>query len=315
MLPQNAYSGAYSMIRPPSPAQKKFTAGVMYTAGAFLLWGFVPPYWRLINHVPGLQIPAHRILWTCILLAVLISFRRGWGEVREALVNRKSALTLVLTAVLISVNWTVFIWAVVSNHLVESSMGYFINPLVNVALGVLLLRERLTFWQAVSVGFALAGVAFLAVSYRVLPWISLTLAFTFGFYGLLRKTVAVDSVTGTFIETLYLLPITLLYLGRETVLGRGAFGSADALTHLLLVLAGPVTALPLVWFASGARLIPLSMVGFIQYLAPTLHLALGVLLYHEAFTRTHLISFSLIWLGILIYLVSSFLAARKVRSA
>ena len=294
--------------------QKKFTAGVLYTAGAFLIWGFVPPYWKLLNHVPALQIPAHRILWTCLLLAALISLRRGWGAVRDALANRKTALTLVLTAVLVSTNWTVFIWAVVSNHLVESSMGYFINPLVSVGLGVLLLRERLTFWQAVSVAFALAGVAFLTVHYRALPWISLTLALTFGFYGLFRKTVAVDAVTGTFIETLYLLPLTLLFLGWETGLGRGAFGSANILTHVLLVLAGPVTALPLVWFASGARLIPLSMVGFIQYLTPTLHLALGVLLYHEAFTRAHLISFSLIWLGIVIYLVSTFATARKVRA-
>jgi chloramphenicol-sensitive protein RarD len=206
MRPQNAYSGAYSMK--PGPPQKKFTAGVLYTAGAFLLWGFVPPYWKLLNHVPALQIPAHRILWTCLLLAVLIGLRRGWGAVRDALANRKTALTLVLTSVLVSANWTVFIWAVVSNHLLESSMGYFINPLVSVGLGVLLLRERLTFWQAVSVAFALAGVAFLAVHYRSLPWIALILAFTFGFYGLFRKTVAVDSVTGTFIETLYLLPLT-----------------------------------------------------------------------------------------------------------
>jgi len=309
---QSAYSGRNSMT-PRRLPQKKFTAGVLYTAGAFLIWGFVPPYWKLLNHVPALQIPAHRILWTCLLLAALISLRRGWGAVRDALSNRKTAPTLVLTAVLVSANWTVFIWAVVSNHLVESSLGYFINPLVSVGLGVLLLRERLTFWQAVSVAFALAGVAFLTVHYRALPWISLVLAFTFGFYGLFRKTVAVDSVTGTFIETLYLLPLTLLFLGWETGLGRGAFGGANVLTHVLLVLAGPVTALPLVWFASGARLIPLSMVGFIQYLTPTLHLVLGVLLYREAFTRAHLISFSLIWLGIVIYLASTFAAARKAR--
>lgn len=286
---------------------KKLTAGALYAAGAFLLWGFVPPYWKLIGHVPALQIPAHRILWTCVLLAALITLRRGWGEVREALTHRKTALTLVLTSVLVGVNWTVFIWAVLTGRLVESSMGYFINPLISVALGVLLLRERLTFWQGVSVAFALAGVAFLALELRALPWVSLVLAFSFGFYGLFRKTVAVESVTGTFIETLYLLPLTLLFLGREVALGRSSFGSADALTHVLLVLAGPVTALPLIWFASGARLLPLSMVGFFQYLTPTLHLALGVLLYREPFTRTHLVSFGLIWVGIGIYLVSTFL--------
>jgi chloramphenicol-sensitive protein RarD len=279
--------------------------GILYTAGAFLLWGVVPPYWKLIDHVPALQIPAHRILWTCVLLAALITLRRGWGAVREALANRKTALLLVLTAVLVSINWSVFIWAVVKGHLVESSMGYFINPLISVALGVLLLRERLTFWQGVSVAFALGGVAFMAVQLGALPWISLTLAFSFGFYGLFRKIVEVDSVTGTFLETLYLLPLTLLFLGREAVLGRGSFGGPGLLTNVLLVLAGPVTALPLVWFANGARRIPLSMVGFLQYLTPTIHLALGVLLYRESFTRTHLVSFGLIWAGILIYTVST----------
>jgi chloramphenicol-sensitive protein RarD len=212
----------------------------------------------------------------------------------------------------VCVNWTVFIWAVVSGHLVESSMGYFINPLISVALGVLLLRERLTFWQGLSVAFALGGVVYLAAGLRTLPWISLVLAFSFGFYGLFRKTVAVDSVTGTFIETLYLLPLTLLFLGRETAIGRGAFGSPNLLTNILLILAGPVTALPLVWFASGARRIPLSMVGFLQYLTPTLHLALGVLLYREAFTRTHLVSFGLIWAGILVYTVST--TAQRIRA-
>ena len=289
------------MIRKPS----QLTSGILYTLGAFLLWGAVPPYWKLIDHVPALQIPAHRILWTCVLLAALISLRRGWGAVREALANRKTALILALTAVLVSANWTVFIWAVVSGHLVESSMGYFINPLISVALGVLLLRERLSFWQGVSVAFALGGVVYLAAGLRSLPWISLALAFSFGFYGLFRKTVAVESVTGTFIETLYLMPLTLLFLGRETILGRGAFGSADIWTNVLLILAGPVTALPLVWFANGARRIPLSMVGFLQYLTPTLHLALGVLLYRERFTRTHLVSFGLIWAGILIYTAST----------
>ncbi len=291
----------------------KPTTGILYTAGAFLLWGFVPPYWRLLEHVPALQIPAHRILWTCLFLALLITARRGWGAVREALSTRKTALTLVATALLVSTNWTVFILGVLADRLVEVSMGYFINPLVSVLLGVVILRERLTRWQAVSVGFALVGVLYLTIQYRALPWMSLALAITFGLYGLLRKTVAVDSVTGTFLETLYLLPITLAFLGRELALGRSAFFTSNALTHILLVLAGPVTALPLVWFASGARLIPLSMVGFLQYLTPTLHLLIGVLLYHEAFTRTHLLSFGLIWTGILIYALSTMLKGFKAR--
>ena len=291
----------------------QLASGILYTAGAFLLWGFVPPYWKLLDHVPALQIPAHRILWSFVALAALISLRRGWGAVKEALRNRKTALTLALTAVLVCVNWTVFIWAVVSGQLVESSLGYFINPLLSVALGVMLLRERLTFWQGVSVSLALGGVVYLAAGLRTLPWISLVLAFSFGFYGLFRKTMAVDSVSGTFIESLYLLPLTLLFLGWETALGRGAFGKPGLLTNVLLILAGPVTALPLVWFASGARRIPLSMVGFLQYLTPTLHLALGVLLYREPFTRTHLLSFSLIWAGILTYTVSTTVQSIRAR--
>jgi chloramphenicol-sensitive protein RarD len=283
----------------------QLASGILYAAGAYLLWGCVPPYWKLLDHVPALQIPAHRILWSFAALAALISLRRGWGAVREALRNRRTALTLALTSVLVCVNWTVFIWAVVSGQLVESSLGYFINPLLSVALGVLLLRERLSFWQGVSVALAVAGVVYLTAGLGALPWISLVLAVTFAFYGLLRKTVAVDSVSGTFIESLYLLPLTLMFLGWQTALGRGAFGKPDLLTNVLLVLAGPVTALPLVWFANGARRIPLSMLGFLQYLTPTLHLALGVLLYREPFTRTHLVSFGLIWAGILTYTVST----------
>jgi chloramphenicol-sensitive protein RarD len=283
----------------------QLASGILYAAGAYLLWGCVPPYWKLLDHVPALQIPAHRILWSFAALAALISLRRGWGAVKEALRNRRTALTLALTSVLVCVNWTVFIWAVVSGQLVESSLGYFINPLLSVALGVLLLRERLSFWQGVSVALAVAGVVYLTAGLGALPWISLVLAVTFAFYGLLRKTVAVDSVSGTFIESLYLLPLTLMFLGWQTALGRGAFGKPDLLTNVLLVLAGPVTALPLVWFANGARRIPLSMLGFLQYLTPTLHLALGVLLYRESFTRTHLVSFGLIWAGILTYTVST----------
>jgi chloramphenicol-sensitive protein RarD len=221
----------------------------------------------------------------------------------------------VVTAVLVSANWTLFIVGVLADRLVEVSMGYFINPLVSVFLGVVILRERLSLWQGVSVGLALGGVLFQAVAYRVIPWMPLGLAFTFGLYGLLRKTVAVDSVTGTFLETLYLTPLTLLFLAWEAVRGASAFGTADAFTHTLLVLAGVVTAVPLIWFASGARLIPLSMVGFLQYLTPTLHLLIGVVLYREAFTRIHLVGFGLIWLGILVFLGSTALTRRRPRAA
>jgi chloramphenicol-sensitive protein RarD len=279
--------------------------GILYTLGAFLLWGLVPPYWRLLSGVPAFQIPAHRILWTCVLLALFITARRGWAPVRAALADRRTALTLALTAVLVSTNWTLFIVGVLSDRLVEVSMGYFINPLISVVLGVAILRERLTPVQWASVGLALAGVLFQAVAYRVVPWMPLGLAFTFGLYGLLRKTVAVDSVTGTFLETLYLIPLTLAFLAWEALRGASAFGTAGVPTHVFLILAGVVTSVPLVWFAKGARLIPLSLVGFLQYLTPTLHLLIGVVLYREAFTRINLIGFGLIWAGILVFMVSA----------
>jgi chloramphenicol-sensitive protein RarD len=236
--------------------------------------------------------------------------RGRWGAVRAALGKPKTALTLVLTAVLISVNWTLFIVGVLSDRLVEVSMGYFINPLVSVFLGIVILRERLTLWQGISVALALGGVIFQAVAYRVVPWLPLGLAFTFGLYGLFRKTVAVDSTTGTFLETLFLLPLTLAFLGWEMARGAGAFGTANLQTHIFLVLAGVVTAVPLVWFANGARLLPLSMVGFLQYLTPTLHLLIGVVLYREAFTIVNLGGFGLIWLGIAVYALSTALAGR-----
>jgi len=291
--------------------RKILSTGLLFAVSAYFLWGFVPPYWKLLAHVPGLQVAAHRILWTCLLLGALVTLRRGWGAVRAAFADRRSALTLLASSALVTVNWTLFVWAVLTNRIVESSMGYFINPLVSVALGVLVLREPLRAWQAVAVALAMAGGTVYGVGLGGLPWISVVLAVSFGLYGLLRKRLPVDAVTGTFIEALYALPLALLYLGREAALGRGAFGSADGLTHLLLVLAGPVTAVPLVWFAAGARRIPLSMIGFLQYLTPTMHLALGVLLYREPFTRTHLIGFGLIWAGSGLYLASSLLGRRR----
>jgi chloramphenicol-sensitive protein RarD len=190
------------------------------------------------------------------------------------------------------------------------SMGYFINPLVSMLLGVVILRERLQPWQAISVLFAFAGVLYLGISLRALPWIALSLAFSFGLYGLLRKTVAVESLPGTFVESTLVLPAFVGYLVFVTATGRGAFGAASPATHLLLVLSGPVSAVPLLMFAAGARRIPLSMVGFLQYIAPTGHLLLGVLAFGEPFTVSHLISFALIWTGVLMYAVSTAVAFR-----
>jgi len=281
--------------------------GLAFTTAAFLFWGLYPPYWKLLGAVPQFQVFAHRVVWSCAFTAGIITVQGRWAEVRTALGARKSALTLLASGVCVATNWSIYIVGVLSGKLLSVSMGYFINPLVSVLLGVLVLRERLRFWQIVAVLCAFSGVLYMSVGSKGVPWISLVLAFSFGLYGLLRKTVAVQSIPGTFVESLLVSPIVIGYLIFEGIRGNSAFGRADAPTHLLLIGAGVVTAIPIIWFANGARRIPLSLVGFLQYLAPTCQLLMGVFLYGESFTLTHLISFSLIWLGIIIFTASTLL--------
>jgi chloramphenicol-sensitive protein RarD len=290
---------------PGERPRSELTLGILLAGGAFLIWGFVPPYWHLVDHVDSFQVIAHRVIWTCVFMAVLISATRRWPFVDSALRSRKTVLTLVGTGVLITANWAIFIIGVLTNRLVAVSMGYFINPLVSVLLGILFLRERLHLWQGISVALAFSGVAFMAFVHSGVPWISLSLAFSFGFYGLLRKTVNADPMTGTFLESLFVSPVILAFLITVAAQGRGAFITDGVATSLVLAGAGVVSAVPLLLFAGGARRIPLFMVGFLQYLAPTGHLLIGVLLYKEAFTRQHAVSFGLIWLGIIVFSVTT----------
>jgi chloramphenicol-sensitive protein RarD len=302
-------------MRPPRrQPRSEFTLGVLMAGGAFVFWGFVPPYWHLVDHVNSFQVIAHRLIWTAVFMAVLISLGRRWEAVRTALRSRKTVLTLLATGLLIAVNWAIFIVGVLTNRLVAVSMGYFINPLVSVLLGIVFLRERLRFWQGVSVALAFSGVAFMAFSHGGVPWISLSLAFSFGLYGLLRKTVNADPMTGTFLESLFISPAVLAYLITLAVIGKGAFIAGGLGTSLVLAGAGVVSGIPLLAFAGGARRIPLSMVGFLQYLAPTGHLLIGVLLYGEPFTRQHAISFALIWLGILVFTLTTTLRHARRRA-
>lgn len=287
--------------------KKERLVGLAFTTAAFLFWGLYPPYWKLLGAVPQFQVFAHRVVWACAFTAVVVTVQRRWAEVKKALRSRKTALTLLASGVCVATNWSIYIVGVLSGKLLSVSMGYFINPLVSVLLGVLFLRERLRFWQIVAVLCAFGGVLYMSLGLNGVPWISLALAFSFGLYGLLRKTVGVESVPGTFVESLLVSPIVIAYLLFEGIRGNSAFGTADVPTHLLLVGAGVVTAIPIIWFANGARRIPLSQVGFLQYLAPTSQLLLGVFLYDESFTLTHIISFGLIWLGIIIFTISTFL--------
>jgi chloramphenicol-sensitive protein RarD len=292
-------------------------SGLLLGLGAYLLWGVLPLYFKAVAHVGPLEIVAHRILWSLIFLGALVTLRRRWPAVRAAVATPRVLLTLALTATLIGVNWLVYIYAVVSGHVLEGSLGYYLNPLVNVLLGVVLLKERLSRLQMAAVFLAAAGVAVLAAGAGGAIWISLTLAASFALYGFLRKVAPVDSLEGLSIETALLMPLALawvLYLQRS---GGGAF-LEDSLTDLLLVLGGAVTAIPLLLFTAAARRLPYSTLGFLQYVAPSLQFLLAVLAFGEPLTTAHMVCFAAIWTALAIFVaegVRAGHAAARARAA
>jgi chloramphenicol-sensitive protein RarD len=268
---------------------------------AFLLWGLFPLYWKRLAGVPALEVVAHRTAWGFLAVAAWVTLRGRWADARAVAADRRTILRLAGSAVLIGLNWLLYVWAVVHDHVVEASLGYFVNPLVNVLLGVLVLGERLSRAQRIAVLLAAAGVAVLTAGHGRLPWIALALAVSFGLYGLARKTVAADAVTGLLWETAILAPLAAAFLVSLEWRGSGAFGRGAPEATALLALGGPVTAIPLVLFALGARALPLSTVGLLQYLSPSLQFLLAVLVFREPFTTTHAAAFACIWtaLGIL----------------
>jgi chloramphenicol-sensitive protein RarD len=275
-------------------------AGTAAAVAAFLMWGLFPLYWKQLAAVPALEVVAHRTAWGLVSVAAWVTLRGRWADVRAVASRPGTILRLGGSALLIGLNWLLYIWAVIHDHVVEASLGYFINPLVNVLLGVLVLRERLGRAQWIAVALATAGVAVLTAWHGRLPWIALALAVSFGLYGLARKTVGADAVVGLLWETALLTPLAagyLVVLGRE---GSGAFGPSDPGTSTLLVLAGAVTAVPLVLFTLGARALPLSTVGLLQYLSPSLQFLLAVLAFREPFTPVQAASFACIWVALAI---------------
>jgi chloramphenicol-sensitive protein RarD len=276
-------------------------SGLAAAIGAFVIWGLFPLYLRPLAEVPTLQIMAHRIVWCCLLVFAWLGLRGELGTVRRALADPGTRLRLLGSATLISINWLIYVWAVTHDHVVDASLGYFINPLLNVVLGVWLLHERLNRVQWAAVGLAAIGVAYLAVVAGRPPWIALGLAASFGLYGLIRKVVAVESVPGLATETLLLSPLALGLLLWTEAQGTGALGHSGATVDALLVGSGLVTALPLALFAHGARRIPLSTVGLVQYIGPTLQFLIGVLVFHEAFSRSRAVGFVLIWTALALY--------------
>jgi chloramphenicol-sensitive protein RarD len=286
--------------------------GILYAACAYVLWGLLPIFWKTLQDVPALEILAHRMVWSLVVVLLLLAYQRHWQWLRAVVQNPRILITFTTTALLLSVNWFLYIWAVNAGHIVETSLGYFINPLVNVVLGILFLRERLRFWQGAAIAVAVAGVLYLTINYGELPWIALTLAGCFGFYGLLRKTASLNSLEGLTVETLVLFPPALAYLLYLESIGRAAFGHVGGGTTTLLALAGIATAAPLLFFAAGARRITLTSLGILQYIAPTLQLLLGVFVYNEPLSVTRLIGFCLIWFALFLYTMEGLVHGGRV---
>lgn len=300
------------MTERPSPTRPE-QGGLLLGIGAYVLWGLLPLYLKLIEVVPAIQVLAHRVLWSLLLLVVAVLFLRRASSIRAAARGR-TLLLLMASASLIAVNWFVYIWAVEKGHVLEASLGYFINPLVNVALGVAVLGEKVRRVQWVAIAVAVAGVAVMAVSGGGALWISITLALSFGTYGLLRKVAAIDALGGLLVETMLLAPFSLIVLLVAARSGDGAFGHSTSL-DLLLILAGAATTVPLLMFAAAARRMQYATLGLLQYIAPTLQFGEAVLLFGEPLRPAHLMSFALIWTGLAIYATDSLRASRAMRLA
>jgi chloramphenicol-sensitive protein RarD len=294
--------------------------GVVYGILAYSFWGLVPIYFKAVARVPALEVLAHRVVWSALFLVAFSLWRSRRRDLLAVWRDRGTMLTLGATTLLIATNWYTFIWAVAHNHILQASLGYYINPLVNVSLGFLFLRERLRPAQRLAVALAAAGVLYLGVSYRQVPHIALTLALSFGFYGLLRKTVRADALVGLTIETVMLLPLaaafltirhesgTLVFLHGVSRLGMAA--KQAKVLDWLLVAAGLVTALPLLWYANAVRRLRLATIGFLQYISPSLQFLLAVIAFGEPFGRANAIAFACIWTALAVYSVDALRAAR-----
>lgn len=281
--------------------------GILSAALAFFIWGLFPLYFHAINEVPPLQILAHRMLWSLLFLLIVLAVRRQWGWL-SLLREPRSLGLFTASASLLSINWLIYIWAVNNGHVIEASLGYFINPLVNIMLGYLLLKERLRRMQWVAIALAALGVAWLAWQAGTVPWIALALAASFGGYGLMRKTAPLGALEGLSFETLVLFPLAAAYVIWLSAHGANAFlNTPSNTTRLLLMAAGPITAIPLLLFASGARRIPLSVLGLLQYVTPTLQFLLGVWMFHEAFSADRLAGFVLIWCALALFALEGLL--------
>jgi chloramphenicol-sensitive protein RarD len=301
----------------PDPASKPKThetSAVLAGLAAFVTWGLIPGYWKLMREVPAAEILAHRYLWTSVFLTALLTWQQRWAEVRSNAQSRRTLAYCLASGCTISINWFLFIWAVNMGRIVETSLGYFMTPLVNVLFGALFLGERLTRWQIASVILAGLGVLNLTFGYGQFPWVAMLLCVSFGIYGLLRKQSGTAPIPGLFFETIALVPIAITYLILLRSHGQLVFGRDGLWLTVLLLSTGVVTAVPLVWFGHAARHLRLTTLGFLQYLSPTCSFCLGVFVYHEPFSRAHLITFGLIWLALIIFTVEAIFRLRGRRA-
>lgn len=290
-------------------------AGVLSAIGAYTLWGLLPVYWKSIHTVPAFEVLCHRTVWSLALVLLLLLWKKRWSWLNQARKSRATIITFLVTSSILGLNWFVYIWAVDAGHILDASLGYFINPLISVLLGMLFLKERLRPWQWVAIGVALCGVVFLTVGYGAFPWVALTLALTFGFYGLLRKTASLEALEGLALETAVLSIPALVYLVYLELVGAASFGHAGAVTDVLLAFTGVVTAFPLLLFAHAARKVTLATVGILQYIAPTMQFLLGALVYGETFTEARLIGFGTVWIALIVYSLEGIMKRRRKKTA
>jgi chloramphenicol-sensitive protein RarD len=288
--------------------------GVLAAIGAYTLWGLLPIYWKAVQSVSADELLCQRALWSFVLLALFLGWKRRWAWLRQVRNSATTLATFLGSACLLALNWLVYIWAVNAGHIVDASLGYFINPLISVCFGMLFLGERLRPWQWVAIGIAGTGVVLLTLGYGAFPWIALTLAITFGLYGLLRKTAPLEALEGLALEMSIMSLPALAYLVYLASTGAASFGRADTATRLLLVLSGPITALPLFLFGYGARRITLASVGILQYIAPTCQFLLGVLVYEETFTPARMVGFGVIWTALLVYSLEGAIESQRRKS-
>jgi chloramphenicol-sensitive protein RarD len=295
----------------PTASSEESLLGAASASTAFLIWGLSPIYYKVIKAIPTFEILMHRIVWSFIFLILLILLQHRWDELKRAITTRRTLLILGSTTIVVASNWFAFIWAITHDKILQTSLGYYINPMVNVLLGMVFLKERLRFPQIIAVLLAGTGVFYLTAYYGKLPWIALFLAFSFGFYGLIRKVAPVGALIGLTVETLLLSLPAMAYLFYLDATGSGTFLRMNPKFDLLLICAALVTALPLLFFTTGARMLHLSTVGILQYIAPSCTFLLAVFIYNESFSMTQLWTFVLIWSALIIYSTDSVLYYRR----